>query len=289
MKFRMIGLWMAPAFVFLALGASGLKADPMAYATVQNTEFNSFGTLDLTTGVFTFINSSELSGLQLAAFDGTLYAVQEGGDTLYTVDPTTGNLTTVGALTGAGIGAGVLGSTTGGLYIVDELSQLDSVSPLTGAASPIGPTGAPPFANWTSLSNNGSSLYYTDENDFYSVDATTGAVTLIGAMGTPIAGEPLAQMGAMMFEGGVLYGAQESAAWIDTIDPSTGLPTGGPLVTGGPGLTSGGAVLGLAPDPLSSSSPSAVPEPRSSILLVALLGGFGLLVQRRRNLSKPIG
>jgi MYXO-CTERM domain-containing protein len=271
-------------FVCVALCAPGLKADPLAFATVQNTEFNSFGTLDLTTGVYTFINSSELSGLALAAFNGTLYAAQEDGDTLYTVDPTTGNLTTVGTFTGAFDGAAVLGATSAGLYIMDEDSQLDSINPSTGAATVLGPTGAPPFANWTVLSNNGSSLYLGDESDFYSVNTTTGAATLVGGYGAPIAGQGDAQMGAMVFEGGVLYGAQEGGTWIDTIDPSTGLATGGPIVTGGPGSTSGGFVLGLAPDPLSSST-SPVPEPRSAMLLVGLLGAFGLVLRRRLSNS----
>jgi len=39
---------------------------------------------------------------------------------------------------------------------------------------------------------------------------------------------------------------------------------------------------------VSISAVAATPEPRSSILLVAFLGGFGLLMQRRRKLSKTI-
>jgi len=60
---------------------------------VDSSEYDSFGTLDLNTGVFTVINSSEPGNLQLAMFDGSLYATQEPGATLYKVDPTTGDLT----------------------------------------------------------------------------------------------------------------------------------------------------------------------------------------------------
>jgi hypothetical protein len=273
MKTKALSLF---ALVFIALCVSTLRADPLAYAAVSGYAGvdNVFGTVDLVTGAFTPINLTEPGQLTLASFGGSLYGVVEDGDTLYKVDPATGDLTTVGTLTHAFDGAVVIGSTSAGLYIMDEGSQLDSVNPTTGAATVIGPTGAPGFANWTALSDNGSALYLGDQNNFYSVDTTTGAASLIGAYGTPIAGQPIALIGAMLFEGGVLYGVQESDSFIDTIDPSTG------AATAGPELENGGAIYGLAPDPLSTST-SPVPEPRSSMLLVGLLGAFGLLVRRR--------
>ena len=57
------------ALAFFVLAASGLKADALAYATLQNSISDTFGTVDLNTGVFTAVNSSEPSQLQLASFE----------------------------------------------------------------------------------------------------------------------------------------------------------------------------------------------------------------------------
>jgi len=208
-------------FAFLVLAGVPLKADPFAFATLQNSEATTFGTLDLNTGVFSAINNSEPSGLTLAPFGGSVYAMATGSG-LYQVNTANGDLTAIGPLTLPL----VLGSTSSGLFDVDQDLNLNSLDSSNGDATPIGATGTPGFSNWYALSNNdsGSALYIGDQNNFYTVDTATGAATLVGSFCTPVAGEPLALMGALMVENGILYGAQEPF-FIDTIDPTTGVAT----------------------------------------------------------------
>jgi hypothetical protein len=259
-------------FAFLVLAGVSLKADPMAFAVVQNSEATTFGTLDLTSGVFSAINNSEPSGLQLASFGGSVYGMGTGTG-LYQVNTANGNLTLLGALTLPD----VLGSTSSGLYDVDQDLNLNSLNSSNAGATSVGATGTPGFANWYSLSNNdsGSALYIGDEHDFYRVNTTTGAGTDLGEFGTPVVGEGLAQMGALMVENGVLYGAQEPF-FIDTIDPATGLATN---ISQLQGLFAGEFIEGLAPD----LAASAAPEPSALVLFAAGMAG---LIARHRKWSR---
>ncbi len=189
-------------FASLALVGIPLKADNFAFAVLQNSEATTFGTLDLDTGVFAAINNSEPSGLTLAPFGGSLYAMATGSG-LYQVNTTTGDLTLPGLLTLPF----VLGSTSSGLFDVDQDLNLNSLNFSNGAATSVGATGTPGFSNWYALSNNdsGSALYVGDQNNFYTVNTTTGAATLVGSFSTPVVGQPPALMGALMVENGILY------------------------------------------------------------------------------------
>jgi PEP-CTERM motif len=251
-------------FAFLVLAGVPLKADTFAFATVQNSEATTFGTLDLNTGVFTAINNSEPSGLSLASFDGSVFGMATGSG-LFQVNTTNGDLTLLGPITLPF----VLGSTSSGLFDVDQDLNLNSLNSSNADATLVGATGTPGFSNWYSLSNNdsGSALYIGDENNFYTVNTATGAGTLVGGFGTPVAGEPVAQMGALMVENGTLYGAQEPF-FIDTIDPETGAATN---IAQLQGVFAGEFILGLAPD----SAASATPEPSTLLLLAAGLAGLG--------------
>ena len=264
-----LGAWSGACLAliaFVAIATSSGSAANMAYATVALNGYNQFGTLDLTTGVFTSLNNAEPNYLTLAAVGGTLYATGEAyGSTaegkLYTVNTANGNLTLVGAMTNVGVnGVEVFGSTTGGLFALSDTLTSNSVNPATGAGTLLGPSGAPGFANWYALSGSGSALYAGVQTNFYTVNTTTGAYTLVGSFGTPIVGYGLAQMGAMTFVNGVLYGAQEGS-WIDTINTTTGVATGGPMLAGG-------YIYGLAPDVPTNPAP----EPGS----LALLGSGAL-------------
>ncbi len=258
-------------FAFLVLGLIPLKADPMAFATVQNTQATTFGTLDLDTGVFTAINNSEPSGLTLASFGGSVYGMGTGTG-LYQVNTANGNLTLLGALSQVS----VLGSTNSGLFDVDQFLNLNSLNSTNADATLVGATGTPGFSNWYALSNNdsGSALYIGDQNEFYTVNTTTGAATDIGSFGTPVAGQPEALMGAMMVENGILYGAQEPF-FIDTINPATGAATN---ISQLQVPFAGEFILGLAPD----TAGSAAPEPSTWVLLAAGLAGLGARKLRSR-------
>jgi hypothetical protein len=260
------------SLVFLILVPVGLKAGPIAWATLQTTGTDTFGTLDLNTGVFTPINSSEPSELQLASFGGNLYALQETGNALYQVNPATGSLTSLGSLTLPL----VIGSTSSGLYDVDEILNLNSLDPSSGAATSVGATGTPGFENWYALSNSGSALYMGVENTLYTVNATTGSASAVGNYGIAVAGQPEAEMGALLFEGGVLYGAQEGE-WIDTIDPATGLATN---ISTLQGIFAGEFIYGLAPD----VPASATPEPATAAVLAI---GLAALCARRFRSKAP--
>ena len=82
-----------------------------------------FGTLDVTTGVFTSLGTTAvpLDGLAFNS-SGTLFGIDNTGSTLYTVNPTNGALTTIGG-TGAAVAAGSAGiglafSPSGSLFLL---------------------------------------------------------------------------------------------------------------------------------------------------------------------------
>jgi hypothetical protein len=162
---------------------------------------------------------------------GVLYGV--GGGTLYKVNPANGTLTTVGS---GGANFQAFGSTTSGLFGLDNSMNLYSVDPTTGAASFIGSTGiARPFHD--GLSAGGSTLYFTAEpNQFtgpsilYSLDTISGASTLIGSVSSTSA-----IFGPVIVNGKVYAascgtgddscGFNPSAESIYTLNPATGGPT----------------------------------------------------------------
>jgi hypothetical protein len=210
--------------------------------------------------------------------NGTLYGAAEGTNDngqLYTINPTNGTLTRVGA---TGLSIANLGSTTTGLFVVDSSLNLYSVNPATGAPTLIGATGLGSFG-YTALSTNANSLYLADGNTFYTLNTSTGAATLIGSLGV---GPPATQLGALLQENGTLYGASEAFApsqSVATVDPATGAATIGPDITGA-GVT---FVTGFAPFPV-----QAVPAPviGHGLPVVLAVGGvlFGAkLLQRSRK------
>jgi hypothetical protein len=260
------------ALTLCALVVPGLKADVIAYATLQNSITDTFGTLDLNTGVFTPINTLEPSQLQLASFDGSLYAIETRGNSLYQVDPTTGDLTTIGSL--GSYNAGQIGATSSELYAELLNNTLDSVNPATAGTTPITSDFEPTSGNWYALSNNGSSLYLSVESTLYSV-AANGSITAVGTnYGTPVAGQGTALIGALLFDGGVLYGGQEEG-YIDTINTTTGVATNLSTLQG---VYAGEAIYGLAPDTVTVA---ATPEPGSLPLLVLALAAIACWRCRR--------
>jgi hypothetical protein len=249
----------------LILSGGVLKAD-IAYANLNGGDF---GTVNLSTGAFTLLGNSGVTLSGMAVFNGVLYGDSLGGTgTLYTIDPLNGSLTTVGS---SGKSYVDFGDTASGLFAEGFDGNLYSINSATGAATLVGPTSPPYAGGFSSISLNSSTLYYTQgaDNDFYTLNTSTGAATLVGSLGDSL------EMGAMIFEDGTLYAAEDSpASNIDTINPLTGSATIGPAVTGAPNV-----IFGLAPNPV----PSAVPEPSSVPLLLvgSVLLGLGGTVKRR--------
>jgi len=248
------------------------RADNMAYLITGS---NQFGTIDLSTGVFTQTGNTGqlLSGLGVAG--GNLYGGINTGNTLYQVDPATGTLTAVG--TGS-IAYADTGSTPSGLYALNCLAScggspprdLYSINPATGAATLIGSTGVGQDSTAIGMSSGtGTTLYFTSDSDLYSLNTTTGAATLVGNTG-------VSAFGALVFEDGVLYGGSFPGEQLYTLNTSTGAAT---FLTDTSGIS--GGFEGLAPDPLTQTVP-AVPEPSSLLLLGSALIGSAAFV--RRNL-----
>ncbi len=259
-----IALWAAALGLLLC---ASVRADNIAY---MGTVSGQFGTIDLNTGAFTSLGNSGVTLAGMAVDNATLYGSSyhtAAGD-LYTVNPANGAVTIVGT---SGIDYDDFGSTTNGLYAIGTNADLYSINASTGAATLIGATGLS-FGSWRSLSTNSSTLYFANGTDLYTISTTTGAATLVGSLGSE-------EEGALLLEGGVLYGGDDSpGGTVDTINTTTGAATVGPSVTG-----TSSAFFALAPNPLPAS---AVPEPRSWISLATIITVLALWrgrLARRRS------
>jgi hypothetical protein len=259
------------ALVVLAGGGWAARADTIAYASLGHL---GFGTMDFTTGTFTQIgptvNDNDLAGL--AVLGSTLYgmAYNNPSGSLYSINTTTGVETAVGT---PGVRIDEFGSTTTTLYGVDSTGNLYSIS-TSGAATLIGNMGIPVLGTVNSLSSNGTSLFFSNNSSFYSVNTSTGAATEIGS-----AGSLGVLMSSMLFEGGTLYGEDVTVTGphpnptIDTINPLTGTDNG--VFTS---QSTTNAFVGLAPFPIPSGT--STPEPGTWAMLA---GGVLLVVLRRRR------
>jgi hypothetical protein len=212
-------------------------ADNFAYMGVSG---GNFGTVDLDTGVFSSLGNSGQTLAGLAVANATLYGTSyhASGGTLFKVNTTNGALTTVG--TSAVVYDDFGYTSSGTMYAVGTDANLYTINASTGATTLIGPTGLG-FGSWRSLSIDTSLLYFADGVNLYTLNTATGASTLVGNMGGP-------QMGAILMEGGVVYGGEGTPDLrIDTLNTTTGAATLGPSLSG---TTSG--FYGFAPYPLTT-------------------------------------
>lgn len=248
-------------------------ADNIAYAGAVS---GAYGTVDLNTGVFTSLGTLGQTPSGMAVANGSLFiaSYHTANGTLFTVNPANGSLTSVGTATG--VVYDDFGSTTSGMYIVGLNTDLYSINPSTGAATLIGPTGLA-LGAWRSLSTNSGTLYFANGPDLYTLNTATGAATLVGAFGGS------SEMSVMIFEGGLLYGADSITNTIDTINPGTG------AATKGPSSTAGATIWGLAPNPIPTAS--ATPEPAACGLVGGGITALALLrarIFRGRRGSKSL-
>lgn len=235
------GLWTVVALIAAAISAPA-RADITTYVGGGS---GAFGTINLNTGAFTPIGPSfGFVPAGLVSYNGLLYATSyDANGTLYSVNPITGSLTSLG---NSGIFYfGGIGATTSGIYRLDQSSNLYSINPANGKATLVGPTGAPVGPSWRDLSSGGSQLYFGNGPDLFLINTTTGAARLVGAFGGP------SQIGAMVYENGILYGADQGRGLIVTINVVTGLatPIAGAVANNVWGLAS------LGSDPPASDGP----------------------------------
>lgn len=241
----------------VAMGApvqAGFLTFDLAYMATQAGDF---GTLNLGTGSFSLLGNSGVTLAGLAVSNGTLYGAHYNSTgELYSVSTVDGSVTTIGA---SAFSYDDFGGTLTGLYGVSTAADLYSIDRLTGAGTFIGSTGLT-LTGFRALSNNAGTLYFTSAANLYTLDTSTGAATLVGSTSG-------AQIGALLYENGTLYGGDNTGAGIvDTVNTTTGAATTGPGLVG-----TTGQFYGLAPNP--------IPEP--SVVWSVLFGGAWLLLARR--------
>src|SRR3954451_20107511 len=109
-------------------------ADVLGYEATGQPE-DEFGVIDLTTGVFTPLSNTGLTLAGLGSYGGVIYAGAYHGNTLYSINTSTGALTAIGT---GNVSYGDFGSTTSGLYAFGLNGDLYSINPTNGAATDIG-------------------------------------------------------------------------------------------------------------------------------------------------------
>ncbi len=155
--------------------------------------FNNLWTVDPATGAHTMGVATPISSIRALAFNAAdvLYAVNGNPLNalpfqLYTVDVTSGVATLVGNLN-ANI-SGMTFNPTGTLYGWDTGGAgLVTINPATGAITDVNPAIGGGFEVQTLAFSPGGVLYGAGATNLYTVDTTTGALTLVGAF-NPAAG-----------------------------------------------------------------------------------------------------
>ncbi|MBN1657754.1 MAG: carboxypeptidase regulatory-like domain-containing protein, partial [Anaerolineae bacterium] len=152
---------------------------------------NEFVAIDTTTGVRTVIGTAVGNGNwsgMTGAGDGTLYAsssVCGTSSTLYTIDPATGMLTTVGNIGAGSCIIDIAINAAGEMYGIDIITdQLWQIDPMTGVGTPVGALGVSAnYAQGMDFEEDTGVLYwaaYTTQGELRIIDTATGASTLVG-------------------------------------------------------------------------------------------------------------
>jgi hypothetical protein len=184
-----------------------------------------------------------------------------GSSTLYTIDPTSGAVSsTVGTVTVGGTGVMVtsiaFSPIDSKLYGVtnDPVSgkaELVTINTGTGVAAAVGNLNtSPPNTSTTALAfaTNGTLFGYVKQGSqpesLFTINTGTGAATPIGASGV----NPSSGDGMAMNSAGTLYFAGKGASGtLYTLNTSTGAATPGPTLSNAP-LTTNGQIKGMVFD-----------------------------------------
>jgi hypothetical protein len=270
------------ALASLAGIATTSRADQLYGITFSNQLI----TINPTTGAGTLVGNldSQMFGYGLAVQNGKLYTYDQNAEVIRQLDPNTAHtLATIS-----------IGNTSGFVGEGDLAFRSDGTGFLSTAGSPGVSLFSFNISNNTSskisaeqflfdgLAFNSSDVLYglsqaqsgDGTSKLYTLDQTTGAKTLVGALNVPSATNEI--LGGLTFDsGGTLYGELSdgsSTSTLVTIDPATGQATTIGNIAGF------GNVSGIAFLP---SAVTAAPEP--STLVLTGIGLVSLSLARRRR------
>ena len=231
---------------FVCFGLAPVRAGTV-YITADNLEgANLFGTLDVATGQFSQIASTDPVFLGLTTGPGgKIYGADINSGHLFTIS-TSGATTQYGSVTAPNGFFGLAYSRSAGKFFADDLSPTNVnlysitgdgnsssfVGQLAGPNSGFFPTGNLAFGPGGNLYFNYSSdLVNASNSTLYTVNTATGALTAVGSgLGSGIL--------ALFSDGTALYGIDAnltSGIGVFSIDTTTGIATQVSTVTGLPG------------------------------------------------------
>jgi DNA-binding beta-propeller fold protein YncE len=149
-----------------------------------------------------------------------LYGIDSNNNQLLGINPSTASTVVVGSL-GFPATAGSAAFANGTLYGLirdgsDGLDKLFSIDTATGAATALVTVDQQVGGRGMNFSPDNTTVYYTDRNEFWTMDPSTGVSTLIGTMTS--AASQMARD-----DEGIYYVLHSSG--LNTLDPDTGATT----------------------------------------------------------------
>jgi hypothetical protein len=236
------------AFVFFGLATAHAST---VYITADNLEgMNLFGTLDVSTGQFSQIASTDPLFLALTAGPGgKIYGADANSGHLFTIRAS-GATTQYGSVTAPSAFYGLAYSRAAGNFFADNLDPMNvTLHSITGngnRSSLVGQIAGPNsgfFPTGNLAFGPGGNLYFNYSSDvangganstLYTVNTSTGALTAVGSgLGSDIL--------ALFSDGNTLYGIDANVTsdiGVFRIDTTTGVATQVSIVTGLPASNS---------------------------------------------------
>ena len=272
----MVQMRVTGALVVLALLLGGGAGASHAATVYVAGSANDFGTLNLSTGVFTDIGTLNLPvperifGMGFGA-DGKLYGLDSSSldANLYLINTTNAQVTLEGSINESAVGATT--DASGKMYALSNggNSVFYTLNPPSTTTTVVGATGIA-SGGLAAVTADGSHFYTTTGSDLYGINTATGAATLIGDTGFTFS--------SGLFVQSTLYGFNDSAAKaIVTIDTTTGAGT----QVGTYSLPNVGEVIYAAAMAPQTGSPT--PEPSSFLLFGMAVTGLGVARWRKRK------
>jgi hypothetical protein len=257
---------------------------------------NTLGDLDLTTAHGANYSAQTLANgvVGLGELNNTaldLYGLSAAGE-LYGIDGLNGAETPLGG-GGSGITFIDFGSTATGLFGIATNGDLYDINQATGAATELAQFGDGTLTtrnDGMGLSTGSSTLFFSNmisstEEDLYSVDTTTGALTLVGSMSTTNGKTGGLLVGGMADIAGTLWGGANNGG-NGSHQSSYTIPTscsGSCAVAYNADIDPNNkhAVTGMALG--EASTAPLVPEPADWVLMLAGVGAVGGMMRLRRR------